>query len=318
MQVKHCCTIPPQMAGKRLDKALAELYPEYSRNQHKHWIEQGKILIDGDITRPRQKLQGGERVEIDAEFDAQHVHLPEHIPLSIVYQDQDLIVVDKPAGMVVHPAPGHRGGTLLNALLNLAPEVELLPRCGIVHRLDKDTTGLLMIARSPAAHRGLVQQIQSRTVKRDYLALVYGVLVSGGTVDQPLGRHRIARKKMAISQCGKRAITHYRVRQRYRDHTLLEVSLETGRTHQIRVHLTDINHPVVGDTVYGGRARFPQGSSEALRAALQRFKRQALHAFRLTFQHPVERREMMHESPLPDDFKALLTTLGEYERESDS
>jgi 23S rRNA pseudouridine1911/1915/1917 synthase len=234
---------------------------------------------------------------------------PEALPLREVYEDADLLVIDKPAGLVVHPAAGHQSGTLLNALLHRYPEARLLPRAGIVHRLDKDTSGLMVVARTPASHQALVAAIQAREVSREYVAVVNGVMTGGGTVDQPMARHPRQRQKMAVVAGGKPAVTHYRLRERFVSHTAVDVQLETGRTHQIRVHLAHLGYPLVGDPAYGGRLKVPKGSDEALRALLAGFPRQALHAARLAFSHPITGQPCSWESPLPDDIEQLLAGL---------
>jgi 23S rRNA pseudouridine1911/1915/1917 synthase len=233
------------------------------------------------------------------------------MPLRVVYEDADLLVIDKPAGLVTHPAAGNWSGTLVNGLLHLAPELATLPRAGIVHRLDKETTGLLVVARTLAAHTALVAALARRDVRREYLALVHGVPTGGGTVDAPIGRHRVDRMRMAVTGAGRPAVTHYTVTERFRAHALLEVRLETGRTHQIRVHLAHVHHPLVGDPVYGGRARLPRGASPRLVAALRDFRRQALHAVRLGLEHPRSGTPMAWEAPLPYDLAALLAVLRE-------
>ncbi|MCX8049477.1 MAG: 23S rRNA pseudouridine(1911/1915/1917) synthase RluD [Methylohalobius sp.] len=300
--------VPPELAGQRLDQALAKLFPQYSRSLLKQWIEAGQVKVDGELWRPRQPVHGGERIELDAAQEAREQSPPQAIPLPIVFEDEHLIVLDKPAGLVVHPAAGHCDGTLLNALLYHAPELAGLPRAGIVHRLDKDTSGLMVVAKTLAAHCSLVSQLQARTVRREYLALVQGRLTAGGTISAPIGRHPHDRKRFAVVQGGKEAITHYRIAERFSHHTLLRVSLETGRTHQIRVHFAHLRSPLVGDPQYG-RLRLPPGASTELIETLRRFKRQALHAARLSLRHPQNGQELSWDSPLPEDFRQLLHTL---------
>lgn len=304
------CTVPAELAGLRLDQALARLFPDYSRSRLKLWVKQGRVTVGGQLWRPRDLLKGGERIELEAVEEPKGEFLPQAIPLPILFEDEYLIVLDKPAGLVVHPAAGHQDGTLLNALLHHAPELANLPRAGIVHRLDKDTSGLLVIAKTLKAHKSLVDQLQARTVKREYLALVQGRMTSGGTVNAPIGRHPADRKRFAVVEGGKEAITHYRIAERLPHHTLLQIKLETGRTHQIRVHLAHLRFPLVGDPQYG-RLRLPPGASSGLVEALRGFRRQALHAARLSLRHPESGEEIGWESPLPEDLEQLLIILRE-------
>lgn len=306
---KRSALIPNELAGKRLDQALSQLFPEYSRNRIQDWIRAGAVSLNGQPAESKRKLIGGEEVVLTPTFQTVTKVAPEAIPLHIVFEDEALIVVDKPQGLVVHPAAGHHDGTLQNALLHYAPSLDKVPRSGIVHRIDKDTSGLLMVARTVEAHKQLVEQLQAHTVHRQYLALVQGTLTGGGTIDLPLGRHGSDRKRFAVRPDGKSAVTHYRIHERFSAHTLVEVQLETGRTHQIRVHMAHIGHPLVGDPVYGGRARLPQGASPELIAALRGFKRQALHAGSLGIDHPETGEYMEWVSPLPADFEALLDIL---------
>lgn len=304
-------TVPEDMAGWRLDQALAGLFPDYSRSRLKQWILDGQVTVNGRPLRPKDKLQGGEAVAIAAELVGQTAWSGENIALDIVYEDDAVIVINKPAGLVVHPAAGNQAGTLVNALLHHAPELNAVPRAGIVHRLDKNTSGLLIVARTLAAHKHLVDQLQARLCRREYLAVVNGVMIAGGTVAAPLARHPVQRKRMAVVDEGegREAITHYRVAERFRAHTLVSVRLETGRTHQIRVHMAHIQYPIVGDPEYGGRLHMPKGASEALRVALHGFRRQALHAARLTVMHPRRGEPMEWSVPLPPDMTALLEVL---------
>ncbi|WP_175628284.1 23S rRNA pseudouridine(1911/1915/1917) synthase RluD [Thioalkalivibrio denitrificans] len=301
--------VPDELAGQRLDAALARMYPDYSRSRIRQWIEAGWVRLDDRIPRPRDAVRAGGQVEIRAQVEPASEDRPEDIPLSVVYEDDTLIVINKPPGLVVHPAAGNRAGTLVNALLHHAPELAALPRAGIVHRLDKETSGLLVVARTLEAHTDLVRQLQARSVGRQYLALVHGVVVAGGTVDAPVGRHPVDRKRMAVVSGGKPAVTHYRVEARFPAHTLLRVSLETGRTHQIRVHMAHIHHPIVGDPVYGGRLKLAAGLSEAARDAIKGFRRQALHAARLELVHPKTGKNVAWEAPLPADVSRLLRSL---------
>ena len=298
--------IPRECAGWRLDAALAKLFPEHSRSRLQGWLKQGLILLDGSAAEPKRKVYGGERIVFDAAAAAPATpglaDAAEDIALNVVFEDESLIVIDKPAGLVVHPGNGNASGTLMNALLHHAPELAAIPRAGIVHRLDKDTSGLLVVARTLTAQTDLVRQMQARSVKRHYLALVLGTVERDGSVDAPLGRHAVQRTKMAIVRAGgKEARTHYAVLERFAKATLLECRLETGRTHQIRVHLTSIKHPLAGDAVYG--------RSRSGDARLDAFPRQALHAWRLALQHPAGGAEVAWESPLPEDFAQLLEDL---------
>jgi 23S rRNA pseudouridine1911/1915/1917 synthase len=308
--------IPESHAGQRLDQALAALLPDYSRSRLKTWIEAGDVQVDGATRRPKDRLLGGETVAIDAEIEAEIEAAPQDIPLAIVHRDRDLFVIDKPAGLVVHPGAGNRDATLQNALLALDPALAQLPRAGIVHRLDKDTSGLLVVARTLAAHTALVRMLESRDVHREYEAICAGVMTAGGTIDAPIDRHPTDRVRMAVREGGRESVTHYRVITRFRAHTHVRVQLETGRTHQIRVHLAHAGFPLVGDRVYGGRLAMPKGASEALRAALRGFPRQALHAARLEFAHPVSGKPLEFHAEPPADLRSLLAVLAQDVRAS--
>ena len=301
--------LPLELAGMRLDAALARVLTAYSRSQLKLWLQEGALTVDGGQPLPRSVVRGGEQVLLRVPDAPASEARPEPILLNVVHADDAVIVIDKPAGLVVHPAAGHREGTLVNALLHYAPELAALPRAGIVHRLDKETTGLLVVARTAAAQTALVRQLQERSVHREYRALVQGVLISGGTVDAAIGRHPVDRKRMAVVSGGKPAVTHYRVLQRLRAHSLLQVRLDTGRTHQIRVHMAQIGHPVVGDPVYGGRPRPVRDMQPEAAQVLSAFRRQALHAAVLGLAHPVTEEECRFEAPLPADFQSLLGAL---------
>ncbi len=302
-------TIPVEMRGLRLDQALAELLQDYSRSRLQQWIRAGEVTLDDRIPRVRERLQGGESVCIHAEIVEQTASKPESIPLDLVYEDEALLVINKPAGLVVHPAAGNPAGTLLNALLHFDATLAGLPRAGIVHRLDKGTSGLMVVARTLKAHKKLVDALQARSVKREYLAVVNTVLTAGGRIEAPIGRHPVDRKRMAVVSGGKEAITHYRVEERYRAHTLTRVSLETGRTHQIRVHMAHVHTPVVGDPVYGGRLRLPKGAGEALKEVLQSFRRQALHATQLALLHPESDEMISWQAAVPEDMAHLIKAL---------
>jgi 23S rRNA pseudouridine1911/1915/1917 synthase len=293
--------VPPELAGQRFDQALARLFPEYSRSRLTQWIKDGRALLDEGPARPRDAVTGGQRVRLQVVEEPLTEMRPEALPLDVVHEDPALIVVNKPAGLVVHPGAGNRAGTLQNALLHYAPELAVVPRCGLVHRLDKDTSGLLAVARTLEAHTRLVAALQAREFEREYEALVTGVLTGGGRVDAPLGRHVADRLRMSVREGGREAVTHYRLLKRFRAHTHVSVKLETGRTHQIRVHMAHIRHPLVGDPVYGRRLALPPGATEELKAAL--------HARRLGLAHPASGEPMSWEAPLPPDMRELVAVL---------
>ena len=303
--------VPAAAAGRRLDAVLAELFPEYSRSRLSAWIKAGQVTVDGAPARPRDPVHGGETIVLNAVEEVQTHAVAEDIPLDVLYEDEHVFVLDKPAGLVVHPGAGNPAGTLVNALLHRDPALDKLPRAGIVHRLDKDTSGVMVVARTLQAHTALVAQLSAREVHRQYLAIVVGALVSGGTADAAIDRHPRDRLRMAVRDDGKDAVTHYRLRERFRAHTALECRLETGRTHQIRVHMAHLKHPIVGDPLYGGSLRLPKGASDELIAALRGFKRQALHAEVLAFAHPVTGEAIRCEAPLPEDMRALMAALRE-------
>jgi 23S rRNA pseudouridine1911/1915/1917 synthase len=306
---EHALTLAREAAGLRFDQALAQALPQYSRARLKNWIESGAVKVDGRPLRGKDRVLGGEQVRIHAQLPAEHRVQAEVMPLTVVFSDRSLFVIDKPAGLVVHPGAGNLRHTLQNALLALDPKLTLVPRAGLVHRLDKDTSGLLLVARTPEAYTALTAAMAARQITREYLAVCTGVMTGGGKIDEPVGRHRTLRTRMAVRSDGRPAVTHYRIERRFRAHTLVRVTLETGRTHQIRVHLGHIGFPVVGDPVYGGRRRIPKGSSPALAAELQAFPRQALHAARLTLAHPLNSREHDWRSSLPEDMQRLLGAL---------
>lgn len=309
--------IPDESAGLRLDQALAQLFSDYSRGQITKWIKAGDVQVNDKVLRPRDAVMGGEHVVIAAQIEVvDDTWTAEAIQLDIIYEDDDVIILNKPAGMVVHPGAGNQDGTLVNALLHHAPQLEAIPRAGIVHRIDKGTTGLLMIAKTLQAHNSLVTQLQERTVLREYQAIAMGVMTAGGTVDEPIGRHPVDRKKMTVTGAGKTAITHYRVEHRYRAHTHIRCKLETGRTHQIRVHMAHIRYPLLGDPAYGGRLRLPKGASEATKEALQGFKRQALHAGLLGFIHPTTGKEVSWRVDMPEDMQNILDMLAKDQRQN--
>jgi 23S rRNA pseudouridine1911/1915/1917 synthase len=301
--------VPAQALGQRLDKVLADLFPEYSRSRLSGWIKSGAVLLDDRQARPRDAVRGGERVEIRIPVEVATTSLPQAIAFDVLYEDADLFVIDKPAGLVVHPGAGNPAGTLVNALLHRDPALAQLPRAGIVHRLDKETSGALVVARTLRAHTSLVEQLAARTIHRQYEAVVNRVLIAGGSVDAPLDRHPVDRLKRAVVEDGKPAVTHYRVRERFRGHTHVECVLETGRTHQIRVHMAHVKHPLVGDPLYGGSMRLPKGATPDLVATLRGFRRQALHAERIEFAHPSDGTPVVVQAPRPADLAALLLSL---------
>ncbi|RBP29211.1 ribosomal large subunit pseudouridine synthase D [Marinobacter pelagius] len=310
--------VPPDLSDRRLDQAAAALMPEHSRSRLQGWIKDGTLTVNGEARKPRDKVMLDDVIELDAEPEVQVSWEAEDIQLDIVYEDEHLLVINKPAGLVVHPAAGHAAGTLVNAVLSYSPEVENLPRAGIVHRLDKDTSGIMVVARSLIAHTALVDQLQTRTMGREYDAVVVGTLTGGATVDAPIGRHPRERKKMAVVSSGKPAVTHYRLVERFAAHTHIRCKLESGRTHQIRVHMAHVKHPLVGDQLYGGRMRLPKGSTEELREVLSGFNRQALHARQLTLEHPETGETLSWEVPLPEDMVHLIEALRKHVRELES
>lgn len=302
--------VPEALSGQRLDSALAEMFPDYSRSRLKQWIQQGQILLEGKQVKPKVKVFSDQELQLDIEpVEPGEACLPEDIPLDIVYEDESLIVINKPAGFVVHPAAGHHRGTLQNALLFYDETLAGVPRAGIVHRLDKDTTGLMVVARNLVSHKYLVEQIQQREVHREYQALVHGVMTGGGTVDEPIGRHSHDRVRMTVREDGRPSVTHYRVIKRFRAHSHIHVELETGRTHQIRVHMQHLRHPVVGDPVYAGRPRIPAEADAEFIEQLRNFGRQALHAWRLSLIHPVSGEEISWQAELPEDMQQLLSAI---------
>lgn len=307
--IRHSLTIPAENAGQRLDQVLADLLSEYSRTRIKDWIETGQILVNGGQLRPKDKVLGGERVEVSATLAQAIAVAPQSIALEVVHQDRHVLVINKPSGLVVHPGAGNAAGTLQNALLHFDPQLVHLPRGGIVHRLDKDTSGLLVIARTLEAHTALVRALEVHDVEREYEAICVGVMTAGGTVDAPLGRHPVDRLRQAIRSDGRESVTHYRVIHRYRGHTHVRIQLETGRTHQIRVHMAHIKYPLVGDRVYGGRLLLPKGATPELIEQIRGFKRQALHAARLAFEHPVSGKPVECTAATPADMRALLDAL---------
>ena len=308
--IQHKDTVPQECLGKRLDQAIAQMFPDYSRSRLKEWILAGCVTVNGEVlTRAREKMYGGELITLNAEVEAEERFEAQAIELDIVYEDDDILVINKPAGLVVHPGAGNPDGTVLNALLHHCPDIAVVPRAGIVHRLDKDTTGLMVVAKTIAAQTNLVEALQLREITREYEAVANGLMTAGGVVDEPIGRHATKRTHMAVTFSGRPSVTHYRVLEKYRLHTRLRLRLETGRTHQIRVHMSHITHPLVGDPVYGGRPRPPKNATPELLSTLRGFKRQALHAAMLSLYHPITGELMTWHADLPDDFVELVEVL---------
>lgn len=306
--------VPIQCHGMRLDQVAAELFPEYSRNRLATWIKEGQLTVDGRTVKPRDKATASAQLTLLVADEPVIDWQPQNLPLEVIFEDEHILVVNKPAGVVVHPAAGHADGTLVNALLAHAPELGALPRGGIVHRLDKETSGIMFVARSSLAHKSLVAQLSGRTVSRTYCAVCTGALTGGGKIDAPIDRHPTARTKMAVVADGKPAVTHFRIAHRFKHYTQLQVNLETGRTHQIRVHMAHRKWPLIGDPVYGGRQRVPAGASDLLMSTLRSFPRQALHAQALEFEHPASGDWMEFETELPDDLVNLLEILDSEDR----
>lgn len=301
--------VPFELAGMRLDAALAELFSEYSRSKLQTWVKSGRVKVDGKELKPREKLEGGEFIELDAEPEVVVTFEPENIALDVIFEDDEILIINKPAGLVVHPAIGNWSGTLLNALLHHTPQLETLPRAGIVHRIDKDTSGLLMIAKTLQAHNSLTEQLQERSIHREYQAITHNRMIAGGTIDEPIGRHPTDRLRYVVRDDGKEAVTHYRVITRFQRHTHIQCKLETGRTHQIRVHMAHIRFPLIGDPLYSGRFQMPAKCGEELETVLRGFKRQALHAAKLGLVHPKTGEYLEWEQPLPEDMVLLLAAL---------
>ncbi len=309
-RIDHELQVPAGQAGERLDQAAGSLLPDYSRARLQKWIREGALTLDGRQVKPSQRLAGGESLRLHAELEAEGEMIAEDLPLDILYEDEDLLVLDKPAELVVHPAAGHARGTLLNALLHHRPELETLPRAGIVHRLDKDTTGVMVVAASLRAHTSLVAQLQDRSMSRVYECVATGRVAGSGTVDAPIGRHPAHRIRMAVVAGGKPAVSHYDVREAFAHFTHLEVALESGRTHQIRVHLQHLGHPLAADPLYGGRgAGRDKALSPAVITALDALGRQALHARTLRLRHPAGGETRQFEAPLAADLESLLGVL---------
>ncbi|MBQ4833054.1 23S rRNA pseudouridine(1911/1915/1917) synthase RluD [Pseudoalteromonas sp. MMG010] len=312
-QISLQAEVPTDLGGKRLDQILAQLFPDYSRSRIKTWILDDKISVDGKIfNTPREKLLGGETVSVETTIEAPREYEAQDIKLNIVYEDDDILVINKPMGLVVHPGAGNPDGTVLNALLHHYPDIINVPRAGIVHRLDKDTTGLMVVAKTIPAQTHLVTALQKReNFTREYEAICNGTMTAGGMVEKPIGRHPTQRTHMAVHEMGKPAITHYRVAEKFRAHTRLRLRLETGRTHQIRVHMAFLNHALIGDRAYGGRPRPPKGATPELFQMLREFNRQALHAVKLSIAHPITGEMMTWQAPIPDDMVAMTQVLRE-------
>ncbi|MCR9944244.1 23S rRNA pseudouridine(1911/1915/1917) synthase RluD [Vibrio owensii] len=303
-------TVKDSQLGQRLDQAIAELFADFSRSRLKEWLLAGKVQVNGEVvTKPRTKVMGGEEITLQAELEDEERWEAQDIPLDIVYEDEDIIVINKPRDFVVHPGAGTPDGTVLNALLHHYPDIAEVPRAGIVHRLDKDTTGLMVVAKTVPAQTRLVRALQKRNITREYEAIAIGRMTAGGKVDKPIGRHSTKRTLMAVAPMGKHAVTHYRVAEHFREHTRIRLRLETGRTHQIRVHMSYLQHPLLGDTAYGGRARIPTGASQELTEMIRGFDRQALHAVMLRFEHPVTGEELEFHAPVPNDMVEMTEAL---------
>lgn len=309
-QIELTATVAYEQLGQRLDQALAELFPDYSRSRIKTWIQDGSVRVDGTVVdRPREKVLGGEQIAVTTVIEEQERWVAQDIALDIVYEDEHILVINKPRDLVVHPGAGNADGTILNALLHYCPSISDVPRAGIVHRLDKDTTGLMVVAKTVPAQTHLVEALQRREITREYEAIAIGIMTKGGTVDEPIARHPSKRTHMAVHPMGKPAVTHYRIMERFRAHTRLRLRLESGRTHQIRVHMAYISHPLIGDPLYGGRPRPPKGASEEFMQVLRRFDRQALHATMLRLVHPITGEQMEWHAPIPQDMVELVEAL---------
>ncbi|MEM7027066.1 MAG: 23S rRNA pseudouridine(1911/1915/1917) synthase RluD [Pseudomonadota bacterium] len=312
-QINSSALITEELAGQRLDQAVSKLMPEHSRARIQSWIKQGEITLNGEVCKQKDIVKTGDEILFCIKLQTLAEIEPEDIPLTIIHQDKSLVVINKPAGLVVHPGAGNPNQTLQNALLHFDINLRLIPRAGIIHRLDKDTTGLMLIARTPTAHTFLVEQLQLRNIKREYLALVCGKITAGGTIDTHFGRHPTRRTQMAVTRNGKRAITHYRVHTRYKHYTLLNVMLDTGRTHQIRVHMAYLKYPIVGDKEYGKHQSIEKGIDENLKQTISAFSRQALHAHQLTLPHPDTKEIMTVQANTPDDMQTMITQLDTYD-----
>ena len=308
--------VEAEYSGSRLDQAVHGLMPDYSRSKIQEWIQQGFINLNRQTCKPKQRVYDGDLIDLDIPYVAKLVDKAENIEFEILHHDDEVFVINKPANLVVHPAAGHDSGTLVNGLLNIDPALEQMPRAGIVHRLDKDTTGVMVVARTLKAHASLVDQLQRRTVKREYIAITQGVVTAGRTIETGIARHPQNRKKMSVQKHGKTAITNFQVARKFAHHSLINVQLETGRTHQIRVHMAHINYPLLGDPVYGGRPRLPAKITPELASQLRDFRRQALHARRLSFMSPGSHQLCSFEAAIPQDFQTVLDALSEFDNEA--
>ncbi|MDR9830531.1 23S rRNA pseudouridine(1911/1915/1917) synthase RluD [Vibrio sp. FNV 38] len=309
-QIELTQTVQDSQLGQRLDQAIAELFTDFSRSRLKEWLLAGKVTMDGQVvTKPRTRVMGGEVIVLQGELEDEERWEAQDIPLNIVYEDDDIMVINKPRGLVVHPGAGTPDGTVLNALLYHYPAIAEVPRAGIVHRLDKDTTGLMVVAKTVPAQTRLVRALQKRKITREYEAIAIGRMTAGGRVEEAIGRHSTKRTLMAVTPTGKPAVTHYRVAEHFREHTRIRLRLETGRTHQIRVHMAHLQHPLLGDIAYGGRARIPREASAELTEMIRKFDRQALHAAMLKFDHPVTKEEVEFHAPIPDDLMVMTDAL---------
>ncbi|CAM4422688.1 23S rRNA pseudouridine(1911/1915/1917) synthase RluD [Vibrio agarivorans] len=309
-QIELTQTVQDSQLGQRLDQAIAEMFTDFSRSRLKEWLLAGKVSMDGQVvTKPRTKVMGGEVIVLQAELEDEERWEAQDIPLNIVYEDDDIMVINKPRDFVVHPGAGTPDGTVLNALLHHYPDIAEVPRAGIVHRLDKDTTGLMVVAKTVRSQTRLVRALQKRKITREYEAIAIGRMTAGGRVEEPIGRHSTKRTLMAVTPTGKPAVTHYRVAEHFREHTRIRLRLETGRTHQIRVHMAYLQHPLLGDIAYGGRARIPREASAELTDMIRQFDRQALHAAMLRFEHPVTGEEVEFHAPIPDDMVVMTEAL---------
>ncbi|GAL12957.1 ribosomal large subunit pseudouridine synthase D [Vibrio astriarenae] len=309
-QIELTQTVQDSQLGQRLDQAIAEMFTDFSRSRLKEWLLAGKVSMDGQVvTKPRTKVMGGEVIVLQAELEDEERWEAQDIPLNIVYEDDDIMVINKPRDFVVHPGAGTPDGTVLNALLHHYPDIAEVPRAGIVHRLDKDTTGLMVVAKTVRSQTRLVRALQKRKITREYEAIAIGRMTAGGRVEEPIGRHSTKRTLMAVTPTGKPAVTHYRVAEHFREHTRIRLRLETGRTHQIRVHMAYLQHPLLGDIAYGGRARIPREASAEVTEMIRQFDRQALHAAMLRFEHPVTGEEVEFHAPIPDDMVVMTEAL---------
>lgn len=311
-RISHSELVPDELNGYRLDQALAQMFPEHSRSRLTQWLKDGMITVDGETCKPRMRLSGGEQVRVDVTLVVNERVTAEPLDLVVSYEDDSVLVINKPAGLVVHPGAGNQHGTLQHGLLHRWPALAELPRAGLVHRIDKDTTGLLLVAKTLTAHTSLVRELADRNIHREYLAICHGALTGGGTVEAPIGRHSQDRLRMTVRDDGRSAVTHYRIEERFAAHTMVRVTLETGRTHQIRVHFAYLRHPLVGDQLYGGRHRIPAGNDQQMLDAIRTFRRQALHATQLSFAHPVSGENVTVSAPAPEDFETLATVLREH------